>query len=171
MGRRSASTWSCCQYYLHQRSRPRESCVLTNRAPLTITRMPPVGLLGCASIVATWCSTFSNGRPCILSQYSLPIRNPLQNAYFQLLQYCRGPLAWRCLECEHGLIALLSRCQPYVLLLWSWRRSSYVEGCELTAVCVEGLVVVLDELLCGVVRLVAQARRGRCAYLRCSRSL
>ena len=70
------------------------SCVLTSSAPLTITRMPPVGLLGCASIVATWCSTFSNGRPCILGQYSSRIRNPLQNAYFQLLQYCGGPLAW-----------------------------------------------------------------------------
>ena len=33
----------------------------TNKAPVTITRIPPESFDGCASKVATWCTTFSNG--------------------------------------------------------------------------------------------------------------
>lgn len=33
----------------------------TNKAPVTITRIPPESFDGCASIVATWCKTFANG--------------------------------------------------------------------------------------------------------------
>lgn len=38
---------------------------LTSSAPLTTTRIPPLGLLGCASIVATWCFTCEKGRFCM----------------------------------------------------------------------------------------------------------
>ena len=38
---------------------------LTRRAPLTTTRMPPDSLLGCASMVATWCSMRWKGSSCV----------------------------------------------------------------------------------------------------------
>jgi hypothetical protein len=43
----------------------------TINAPVTITKIPPCGLDGCASLVSTLCCTFLNGRLCPVPHISI----------------------------------------------------------------------------------------------------
>ena len=65
-------------------------------------------------------------------------------AYGELLNDWSGSLEWQLLECEHGLFTLLALVRSCLSLL---AAGSYVEGCQLRSIAVEGIVVELDELL------------------------
>ena len=116
--------------------------LLTIKAPVTNTIIPPCWFDGCASLVSTRCWTFWKGRFWGLCQaFSSHSEHGVLTCSFSTMFAVpwNGACSKVSMDC--------SRLSLYQYRSTSFNATTHIEGSQLCAIGIEGLVVVIDELV------------------------